>query len=86
VNTLSGVISDMPLGTIGVTLNISEPFSVNTLKSFVLAGNETQSSFSTEIFPSIKDDDSWEKFVLPTGHFVMLDMPEVLAAILLNVE
>jgi pimeloyl-ACP methyl ester carboxylesterase len=76
----------MPLGTIGGTVRLSEPLPESTLKSYVLAGNNNGSIFQRRYFPAIVDDEGWTTYVLPTGHFMMGEMPEVLAAILQNAK
>ncbi len=76
----------MPLGTVGGTVRVSEPLPESTLKSYVLAGNNNGSVFQRRYFSAIVDDESWTTYVLPTGHFIMGELPEVLAAILQNAK
>jgi len=76
----------MPIGTIGATFGLEEPLPETTLRSYVLAGNYKDSVFSRRYYPIIEQDERWIKYVLPTRHQVMMEMPEVLSAILLNAK
>ena len=53
-------------------------------KSYILAGDYKGPAF-TEYYEKLKNDPSWQVYSLPCQHDVMIDMPEELTEILIEV-
>jgi pimeloyl-ACP methyl ester carboxylesterase len=81
---VDGLCGPQPLKTFAQKITLTGARERIAKKSYIRAGNYTNPGFDRAL-GEVKADPSWRTYTVPCGHDMMVDMPERLAEILLEV-
>lgn len=81
---VDGKTTPQPIGTFLEKIKLTGAYEQVPKKTYIRAMHYSQPAFD-KVFQKRKANPSWRTFELPSGHDVMIDMPEQLAEILLEV-